>query len=207
MEFPLWPFIAVALPLVLVPGASTAVVLRNSINGGTGAGLLTALGCNSASVCYGLLTAFGFAAVLQEWPSIWLVLRFAGVAFLAWLGVTSLSRAVRAQPSARPLAGNGQAGSRRSAAASGFLTNLLNPSLTAFYLIVLPQFIPRGAPFARSAMTLTVVHVSMAFAWHSAWAVAGAALARTLSSGWPRRTLDVIAGLALLALAASLLRP
>ena len=200
-----WPFVAVTLPLVLVPGASTTVVLRNSINGGVGAGLLTALGCNAATVCYGLLTAFGFAAVLQEWPSIWLVLRFAGVAFLGWLGVVSLWRALRPVTAVRPLAGTGPARNGRAAAASGFLTNLLNPSLTAFYLVVLPQFIPRGAPFARSAMLLTAVHVSMAFAWHCTWAVAGAALARTLSSGWPRRTLDLIAGLALIALAISIL--
>ena len=206
MELSLWPFIAVALPLVLVPGASTAVVLRNSIGGGVRAGLLTALGCNAASVCYGLLTAFGFAAVLQEWPSVWLVLRIAGVAFLGWLGLTSLWRAAR-PASTGAIAGGGPARNGRGAAVSGFFTNFLNPSLTAFYLVILPQFIPRGAPFARGAMTLTAVHVSMAFAWHSTWAVGGAALARTLSSGWPRRTLDLIAGIALLALAASLLDP
>ena len=206
MQLSVWPFIAVALPLVLVPGASTAIVLRNSINGGVRAGLLTAIGCNSASICYGALTAFGFAAVLQEWPSVWLVLRIAGVAFLAWLGATSLWRAVRPVSTA-PAAVNesNRPASDRGAATSGFLTNFLNPSLTAFYLVVLPQFIPRGAPFARGAMTLTAVHVSMAFAWHTTWAVAGATLARTLASGWPRRTLDLVAGIALIALAISIL--
>ena len=88
-------FFAVTVPLVATPGASTAVVLRNSIAGGTRAGLFTAVGCNTASVCYGLLTAFGFAAALQEWPSTWLVLRVAGVVYLAWLGFSSLARAIR----------------------------------------------------------------------------------------------------------------
>jgi threonine/homoserine/homoserine lactone efflux protein len=197
---PIWGFIAVTLPLVATPGASTAVVLRNSIAGGTRAGLFTALGCNTGSVCYGLLTAFGFAVALQRWPSVWLVLRFAGVGYLAWLGVVSLVRAVRPAPSSPGKDARAERDAWHSIS-SGFLTNFFNPSLAAFYLIVLPQFIPRGAPFARSAMTLTAIHVSMAVSWHSAWAVAGAAMARVLSSGRPRRALDAIAGFALLALA------
>ena len=84
---------------------------------------------------------------------------------------------------------------------SGFITNFFNPSLAAFYLIVIPQFIPRGAPFARSALTLTAIHVAMAASWHSAWAVAGSTLARVLSSGRARRALDAVTGFALLALA------
>ena len=77
---PVWGFIAVTAPLVLSPGPSTAVVLRNSIAGGARAGLFTAAGANTGSFCYGLLTAFGFAAALQRWPSAWLVLRWGGVA-------------------------------------------------------------------------------------------------------------------------------
>ena len=141
-------FFAVTLPLVATPGASTAVVLRNSIAGGTRAGLFTAVGCNTASVCYGLLTAFGFAAALQAWPSIWLVLRAAGVAYLAWLGFSSLARAHQ-----RRWRRGARHQTRRSrswhSASSGFLTNVLNPSLAAFYLVLLPQFIPRDAPFTR----------------------------------------------------------
>ena len=92
---PVWGFIAVTAPLVLSPGPSTAVVLRNSIAGGARAGLFTAAGANTGSFCYGLLTAFGFAAALQRWPSAWLVLRWGGVAYLSWLGIQSLVRVVR----------------------------------------------------------------------------------------------------------------
>lgn len=200
MELPIWGFIAVTLPLVATPGVSTAVVLRNSIDGGTRAGLFTALGCNAGSVVYGVLTAFGFAAALQQWPSAWLVLRFAGIGYLAWLGLTSLGRAARGA--------DGQtintAPSERDAwhsLSSGFITNFFNPSLAAFYLVVIPQFIPRDAPFARSALILTTFHVAMAASWHSGWAVAGSTMARVLSSGRPRRALDAIAGVALVALA------
>ena len=82
-----WPFLAVAVPLVLTPGVSTAVVLRNSINGGTRAGIETAVGANAGSFCYGLLSAFGVALALQRWPGAWALLRFGGVFYLAWLGL------------------------------------------------------------------------------------------------------------------------
>ena len=93
---PLWSFLAVTVPLVLTPGASTAVVLRNSINGGTRAGVETAAGVNSGSVVYGLISAFGLAVTLRRWPAIWTALRWAGDGYLAWLALRSLARRVRA---------------------------------------------------------------------------------------------------------------
>lgn len=203
MPLPVWGFVAVTAPLVLSPGATTAVVLRNSISGGTRAGVFTAVGANTGSFCYGLLTAFGGAAALQRWPSAWLVLRWAGVAYLTWLGLQSLRRAVHS-PEVVVGAATEPTGGDWESLVAGFFTNVSNPSLTAFYLIVLPQFIPRGEPFPRGALTLTAIHIAMAFSWHTAWAVAGATLARVLSRRRPRRVLDVCTGLALLALAAKL---
>jgi threonine/homoserine/homoserine lactone efflux protein len=202
MSLPVWGFVAVTAPLVLSPGATTAVVLRNSIAGGPRAGVFTAIGANSASICYGLLTAFGFAAALQRWPSVWLLLRWGGVVYLAWLGAGALAAAARARRQS-VVTGAPEHDAWHSLT-SGYLTNLLNPSLTAFYVIVVPQFIPRDDPFAPSALALTAIHVSMAFSWHLAWAVAGGTLARVLSHRRPRQVLDVVTGVALLVLAAKL---
>lgn len=198
---PFWGFIAVTAPLVLSPGPSTAVVLRNSIAGGARAGLVTAAGANTGSFCYGLLTAFGFAAALQHWPSAWLVLRWTGVAYLTWLGIQSLLRLRRVPTSAstEPISASGD---NWRSFGSGYATNVLNPSLAAFYLIVLPQFVPRGSPFVRGVLTLTLLHIAMAFAWHTSWALGGATLARVLSRRRPRQLLDLITGVALLILAA-----
>lgn len=201
---PIWGFVAVTAPLVLSPGPSTAVVLRNSLAGGARGGLFTAAGANSGSFCYGLLTAFGFAAALQRWPSAWLVLRWTGVAYLAWLGVESLLR-VRRPPAKASKNVEAPSPDRWRSFASGFATNVLNPSLAAFYLVVLPQFVPRGAPFVTSVLTLTAIHIAMAFSWHSTWAVAGATLTHVLSSRRPRQLLDLATGIALLLLAAKIL--
>jgi threonine/homoserine/homoserine lactone efflux protein len=197
---PLGSFVAVTVPLVLTPGASTALVLRNSLSGGARAGFVTAVGINSGSFCYGLLTAFGFALVLQRWPSVMTVVRLGGGAYLAWLGVQSLRRALSPAPAPATRDIRLPASVRRNLY-EGFLTNALNPAIATFYLVLVPQFIPRGAPVVRSVLLLTIVHIGLAFSWHLVWALAGGTLARTLSSGAPRRTLDALAGAALVALA------
>lgn len=198
---PLWGFVAVTVPLVLTPGASTAVVLRNSVEGGTRAGVVTAIGINTGSFCYGLLTAFGFAVALRRFPSAWSLLRFGGGAYLAWLGLQSLwkATALRAGPSVADDTREAQGAWRNLS--EGFVTNALNPAVATFYLVLLPQFIPRGAPIVRSALTLTAVHITLAASWHVTWAAAGGTLARTLAGGRPRQVLEAIAGIALLALA------
>jgi threonine/homoserine/homoserine lactone efflux protein len=200
----LWAFTAITVPLVATPGASTAVVLRNAVAGGTRAGLATAIGANAGSICYGLLTAFGVSVVLQRWPAVWLALRIGGTVYLAWLGYRSLVRA-RSYTAPHAMADATAPPPRLARSArEGFVTNVLNPSLAAFYLVILPDFIPRGAPFAASAMTLTAIHVTLAIAWHSTWAAAGGTLAATLSRTRPRRVLEAISGIALLALALKL---
>ncbi len=212
LVIPLWAFLAVALPLVLTPGASTAVVLRNSLAGGTRAGLETAVGANAGSLLYGLLCAFGFALALRRWPGVWVVLRAAGVVYLAWLGAQSLGRAFNIGAGRRPTE-QPRPDDRASSTVNtglqnireGFITNVANPAIATFYFLILPQFIPVHAPVVSTVLLLTAVHISLAVSWHAAWATAGGTLARTLSSGRPRQILDLTAGVAMLALAIRML--
>ncbi len=203
---PVWGFIAVALPLVLTPGASTAVVLRNSLAGGTRAGIVTAVGANSGSICYGLLSAFGFALAVQRWPSAWVVLRAGGVVYMAWLGLQSIRRALTPRGAEAVVAAGATDRGLWRSLYEGFATNALNPAIATFYLVLLPQFIPRGAPVVASALLLTTIHVTLAATWHVAWAAAGGTLSRTLAAPRPRRILEAITGAALLLLAIKIAR-
>ena len=200
----IWSFLAVTVPLVLIPGASTAVVLRNSLEGGTRAGLQTAVGANAGSLLLGLLCAFGFAVALTRWPGVWWALRIVGCAYLAWLGLKSILRAVRppipVATRVTPVTETAHKNFRE-----GFFTNVSNPALATFYFLILPQFIPRGAPVVRWALLLTAIHIALAFSWHTVWAAAGGTLSHLLAAGLVRRTLDAAAGVALIALAVKLL--
>ena len=204
MPVNLWAFAAVTVPLVATPGASTAVVLRNSIAGGVRSGVATAVGANAGSLCYGLLTAFGVSAALQRWPSVWVALRIAGTLYLAWLGFRSLVRAATYETPAIDAGGSAPSPPLARSAGEGFMTNVLNPSLATFYLLIIPQFIPRDAPFTQSALMLTAIHVALAITWHVTWAAAGGTLAGTLGRRNPRRVLEAISGAALLVLALTL---
>ena len=198
---PIWSYLAVTVPLVLTPGASTAIVLRNSLTGGVGGGIATAIGTNAGSLCYGLLSAFGLALALRRWPSAWEVLRIGGAAYLAWLGVRSIRRALQQEPTSTVKVVNGGSRGRVAQALEGFTVNALNPAIATFYLVILPQFIPPEAPAVRSALILTAVHVALAGSWHLTWAAAGGTLTRSLTHGVVRRALDAGTGVALLSLA------
>jgi threonine/homoserine/homoserine lactone efflux protein len=198
---PIWSYLAVTVPLVLTPGASTAIVLRNSLTGGVGGGIATAIGTNLGSLCYGLLSACGLALALRRWPSAWEVLRVGGAAYLAWLGVRSIRRALQRESTSTAKVVNGGSRGRVAQALEGFAVNALNPAIATFYLVILPQFIPPDAPAVRSALILTAVHVALAGSWHLTWAAAGGTLARSLTRGIARRALDACTAVALLSLA------
>ena len=88
----------------------------------------------------------------------------------------------------------------------GFATNALNPAIATFYLVLLPQFIPRGAPVVASALLLTAIHVALAASWHVTWAAAGGTLSRTLAAPRPRQIHEMTTGVMLLALAIKIAR-
>ena len=199
---PIWSFLAVTVPLVLTPGASTAVVLRNSIDGGARAGIETAAGVNSGSVLYGLISAFGLAFALRRWPAVWLLLRIGGAGYLVWLGLRSIQSAIGrlCGPQRDPRHGCALAASsaaepvrrlpdERAESVDRVLLSGRHAAVRAAAAAVRPQ-----------RPELTAIHVTIALTCHIVWAVAGGTMSR-LATGWPRRLLDVGAGAAMLALA------
>ena len=193
---------------MITPGSTTAIVVRNTLMGGRIAGLTAALGAAAANTSHATAAGLGLAVVFARWPIALAVLRVAGACYLAWLGVASVLRVIRhadgglaliAPSAARPgLSAHG--GSFRQ----GLTANLLNPAIATFYLVVVPSFIPAGAPQARFAV-LAAIHVTMALVCHSVWALALDALRPLLRPAAARRALEAATGLALIFLAARVL--
>ena len=83
-------YVAVTALLVATPGAATAVVVRNALRGGRGAGLRTAAGVATANAGYGLLAALGLGAFLAARPDWVLGVGRVGAAYLAFLGLQAI---------------------------------------------------------------------------------------------------------------------
>jgi threonine/homoserine/homoserine lactone efflux protein len=98
-----------------------------------------------------------------------------------------------------------RAGSGRLAAfRSGLTTNLLNPKAGLFYMSLLPQFIPHGAPVFGTAMLLTLIDVIELLIWFCVLSAAASALAHRINRASFRRRMEQISGLVFVGFAVNL---
>lgn len=197
-------FVTFTIVLVATPGSTTAVVVRNTLMGGRRAGYLTALGAALANTSIAIACGLGLSVLVAVWPGSLTAIKVGGAMFLAWLGLTSLYRALRLADGGIQLALDVNDAPTRSHAGAylgdGLAINLLSPVIISFYLSVVPTFIPASASrFYYSGLAAT--HVSLALACHSLWATGLDAMRRWFVAPWTRRALQAATGLALLALA------
>ena len=197
-------FFAFTFVLVVTPGSTTAVVVRNTLEGGRRAGYLTALGAALANITIAIACGLGLSVLIAVWPGSLEVIRIAGAMFLAWLGLASLYRAATRNDGGIRLSLDPKAAPPRSHAGAyvgdGLGINLLSPVIISFYLSVVPSFIPAGASRLYYP-GLAVTHVSLALACHAMWATALDAMRRWFVAPWTRRALQAATGIALIALA------
>ena len=203
-------FLTFTFILVITPGSTTAVVVRNTLAGGRAAGLTSAAGAALGNTTHAIAAWLGLAIVFARWPLAMTGLRLAGAAFLAWLGLSSLYRAVRYADGGLRIVSDGASGSvpeaRSGSFRQGLTVNLLNPAIATFYLVVVPAFLPAGASRWYFA-ALAAIHITMAFVCHGLWAVAFDRLRRLLSPPLARRIVEAATGVALVGLALRIVRP
>ncbi|MDG4863743.1 LysE family translocator [Streptomyces sp. T-3] len=192
----LWSFALVVGLLTLTPGLDTALILRTAALGRRNRAWGVVLGIQSGTLIWGALTSLGVTAVLTASQVAYEILRWAGAAYLLWMGARMLIDTWRRTPGGD--AGDEAALQGTDSMAGGWrqgtLTNLLNPKVGVFYVAVLPQFIPAGAPHFTMGLLLTCVHIALGLVW-SATLIAFARVLR----GWlqrpsARRTLDRVTG-------------
>ncbi|MDJ1134882.1 LysE family translocator [Streptomyces iconiensis] len=183
----LWSFALVVGLLTVTPGLDTAIILRTAAVGHRRRAWGVVTGIQSGTLTWGALTSAGITAVLTASQLAYDVLRWAGAAYLLWMGARMLVGTFRrrrggaegegAASESGPAADGWCAGWRQ-----GALTNLLNPKIGVFYVAVLPQFIPENAPHFATGLLLTVVHLLLG----ALWSVLLVACAKAVS-GWLRR--------------------
>jgi threonine/homoserine/homoserine lactone efflux protein len=152
--------------LIVIPGPNVALIVANSVAHGARFGLLTVAGTSSAVVVQLALTVLGASAVLNFLAASFDWLRWAGVAYLLWLGIAAW------RAPAVDLARVGpQARSARLIYARGFLVGLTNPKTLLFYGAFLPQFITPGPTAADQLLVLAITFLVVAVALDCVWAL------------------------------------
>lgn len=185
-------FSVAAFLLTITPGLDTALVLRTAASEGARPALAAIFGIALGCLIWASLAALGLGALLAASALAYTALKWAGAAYLVWLGVQMVLK-----PRSRFEIG-AATGARRGTLgwfAKGFLTNILNPKVGVFYVSFLPQFIPAGVPVAPMVVSLGVIHAAIGTAWLSLLVLATQPITRLLRRPAVLKALDRVTGL------------
>jgi threonine/homoserine/homoserine lactone efflux protein len=196
-------FLAFAVVLVLIPGADFAVVTKNTLVGGHRRGRWTALGVSNSNLVQGTAAAFGLSALIMKVQPLFEAIKWAGVAYLAYLGVQAIRSARRGEYA--PLDGDDPARTAQNVAGwrQGFLSNITNPKVLVFYLAVLPQFLTPGAGLGW-LLVLAWSHAVISLGYLLVLVTGLHGARRLLMRRKVRRALDTTTGVVLLGFGARL---
>ncbi|GGA60212.1 lysine transporter LysE [Pseudoclavibacter endophyticus] len=149
-------FLLAAVLMAMIPGANQILGLRNAALVGVRYALVGVAGRFAAFAILVVFAVAGLGALLTTSAVAFEVVRWAGVAYLVWLGVTTFRNAGRGRDGASPAPAD-----RLSVAARReFITALTNPKALLLFASFLPQFMPRDAPVATLAL-LAVVYIGV----------------------------------------------
>lgn len=171
-------FIVAGWLLNLTPGPDVLYIVSSALKSGVRAGVVAALGIVSGCFVHVFAAALGVGALLAASATAFSVLKWAGAAYLMWMGIKLLlakgggSAVVPAGVSAEAVSVDLWRVFRQ-----GFLTNVLNPKVALFFLAFVPQFIAPGTEDKVTAFLLlgllfnvNSLPINFGYAWLAGWA-------------------------------------
>ncbi len=186
-----WP----SLVLALTPGPGVAYIVTRTLAQGRAAGLASVAGVAAGNLGNALGASLGLAALFALSSAAFTLVKWAGAAYLVWLGLQALRRPPEGD------AAQGAFGAPRLAIVfrDGFVVALLNPKTALFFAAFLPQFMEPAANAVPQAALLGAVFVLLAATTDSGYVLLAGAAARALAG----RSAPRIAGLGRYAAAAT----
>ena len=135
-------FVITSLIVILIPGTGVIYTVATAMGRGRSAGMAAAFGCTLGIVPHIAASTLGLAAILHTSAVLFQIMKFCGAAYLLYLAWQTLKAVGPLQIGAREAPPK----RARDTVATGFLINILNPKLSAFFLAFLPQFVAPGDP-------------------------------------------------------------
>lgn len=170
-------FVAAVTVLMLTPGPNVALIVANSVAHGARYGLLTVAGTSSAMILQLAVTALGMTELLSTLGTWFEWIRWIGVAYLFWLGVTywratsvDLTRTEAERKSPRAMF------------MRALLVSLANPKTLLFYGAFFPQFLSGAHDVGAEIAVLSATFLALGMLVDGTWALAAARARRFLSA-------------------------
>lgn len=200
-------FAVVAALLTITPGLDSALIIRTAATRSRRSAIATGFGITTGVLIWAVAAALGVSALIAASQTAFLVLRVAGAVYMVFLGVRMIRAALRRRAEVARGGVPGEPGVTMpepgrdrgvgEAFRQGFFTNLANPKIGAFYVAVLPSFLPPGESPALMGVLLAIVHNVETWIWFALLIVAVDRLRRWLQRPRVQRGLDGLTGLVL----------
>lgn len=167
-------FLAAAVVLTVTPGPAVLYIVTRSVSQGRAAGIVSCFGVASGGLVHVLAATLGLSAVLATSAAAFAIVKYAGAAYLVWLGIRKLTQPSRLDPSVGM--------PRRSLGRvyrDGAVVNILNPKTALFFLAFLPQFVVTsrggvGVQFALFGLLFVAIAICTDVMWALVASSAGA---------------------------------
>jgi threonine/homoserine/homoserine lactone efflux protein len=190
-------FLATSMAITFAPGPDNLQVLARGISQGRSAGLVAALGFAAGITFHTTLATLGVAALLRSSPLAFQAIKYAGAIYLVWIGIRALRSQGLATAHERP------AQPLWSVFRQSVFGNMLNPKVTLFFLVFLPQFVE---PHGTQSVTLQMLELGGLFMLQTVVVFSLFGVCAGMIGGWLKRRprvgvwLDRLAGATFIAI-------
>ncbi|MEM1150184.1 MAG: LysE family translocator [Pseudomonadota bacterium] len=193
MSFQVWlAYVATFTLLSLIPGPSVFMVIGQSLSRGIGAAFFCIVGDLLGGIVMMTTAYIGLGTLLAASSGVYLFVKWAGVAYMAWLGLSQILAARRLVEAdlTKPATSAIRAGSLRA----GFLTGILNPKAILFYVAFLAQFINPAYPLTPQFLILMATSTAIVLIILGAYALLAAHARRVFQSLHARKRMGYAGG-------------
>jgi threonine/homoserine/homoserine lactone efflux protein len=179
-------FVAATVVMLAIPGPTILLVIGQSLGAGGRSALPLVAGVALGDLTAMTLSLAGLGALLATSATLFTALKFAGAAYLVWLGV-KLWRAPVEAAAAAPV-------SARRAMRDAYVVTALNPKGIAFFVAFVPLFVDAGSPFLPQAVVLVATFVLLAAVNAAIYALLAARLSGAVRRPGVRRAFNRCGG-------------
>jgi RhtB (resistance to homoserine/threonine) family protein len=162
-------YISIAVMMVVIPGADTMLLVKNTLSYGPKAGRYTVLGMATGLTFWTLIAILGLSVVIAKSVILFSTIKYLGAAYLIYLGIKSFFaksvfslEEIQAQANASAKSSSRQ---NKESFMQALLSNVLNPKTVLVYITVMPQFIDLNGNVHQQLIVLASILTLLAVLW------------------------------------------